>query len=328
MKEKQPPISIIMPIYNGMSTLDLSLPSLMSQQDANLGSDYEIIVVDDGSTDGSADHISTHYPQIHLVRHQKNRGRIEARLSGIHAARFDRILLIDVRVIASLDLLTTYWHLDAPAPCMATVNTKQPNQTPLERVFECLRSTYYHADPLPSTEPCIVINNENFIRTRKGTTAIFLNRRTFLDSLPNRRDRLVNDDTRLFARMIEKEPLYRDLRLKITYLQRISFTEELPHLFERGILFADYYLHPKGTYRQHAILACALALLVVGLLIIYPKWTIISLISAELCVCRWLTLRPMDFLWLMLYLPIILPIFTMGALTGMIITANKSDIKP
>jgi glycosyltransferase involved in cell wall biosynthesis len=54
----------------------------------------EVIVVDDGSTDGTAD-IARTFPDIRLISYAKNRGKTYALSLGIEAASGDRIMLID-----------------------------------------------------------------------------------------------------------------------------------------------------------------------------------------------------------------------------------------
>lgn len=311
------PVSVVMPVYNGMDTLDRSLPALLRQKDAVLGKDYEIIVVDDGSTDGSGDRVRTRYPEVRLLRHSENRGRIEARLTGIKAARFARILLIDVRAVASDDLLRTYWAMGSPAPCMGV--PVEPGNHPLERVFHCLRAAYYRPYILPEDQPRLTITRENFLRAPKGTTAIFLDREDYLAALPARRDRSVSDDTRLFAAMIEKGPLLRDARLRITYLQRPTLRQELPHLFERGILFADFYLGPKGAYRRQAQAALALSVMWGLLTVASPPWGATVLAAALFGTSVALALRPLDVPYLAALLPILGCAFAAGVCKGWII---------
>ncbi len=58
--------SIVIPVYNGKQYLSDNLLSVIA-----LGAD-EIVIVDDASTDGSADYIAKNYPHIKLIRHTKN----------------------------------------------------------------------------------------------------------------------------------------------------------------------------------------------------------------------------------------------------------------
>jgi len=88
-----PHATIIVPAYNATSTLPATLASLLTQT----YDDYEIVVVDDGSTDETADIIrafAANHPRIRLVS-QRNRGLAGARNSGIAAARGDIIGFCD-----------------------------------------------------------------------------------------------------------------------------------------------------------------------------------------------------------------------------------------
>lgn len=87
-------ISIIVPAYNIKEYIGRTLDSILSQT----YSDIEIIVVDDGSTDGTAevvDSYATQYPtQIHVL-HISNGGVTNARLTGISHASGDWIGFVD-----------------------------------------------------------------------------------------------------------------------------------------------------------------------------------------------------------------------------------------
>ncbi len=87
--------SIIIPVYNTLEYLDQCLQSAVSQSVDHIP--YEIILVDDGSTDGSAklcDDWALKYAQIKVI-HQKNQGLSAARNTGIHHARGRYIILLD-----------------------------------------------------------------------------------------------------------------------------------------------------------------------------------------------------------------------------------------
>lgn len=84
-------ISIVIPLYNKEKQFAATLHSVFSQT----YTDYEIIVVNDGSTDGSASVVeSLHDPRIRLI-HQANAGVSAARNLGISEARGEYIAFLD-----------------------------------------------------------------------------------------------------------------------------------------------------------------------------------------------------------------------------------------
>ncbi len=75
--------SIIIVNHNGRAHLERSLPSVLS----TLTPEDEVIVVDNGSTDGSADWVSEEFPAIRLIRSQVNGGFGYGCNLGAHPAR-------------------------------------------------------------------------------------------------------------------------------------------------------------------------------------------------------------------------------------------------
>lgn len=84
-----PLVSVIVPVYNGERYLDSGLKSIFRQAYQPL----EIIVIDDGSTDHSAD-IARSYQDIRYI-YQPNQGPSAARNNGIDAARGEYIGFLD-----------------------------------------------------------------------------------------------------------------------------------------------------------------------------------------------------------------------------------------
>lgn len=85
--------SIIVPVYNCEKYLEQCIESVLEQK----FSDYELILVDDGSTDSSGDicdKYSNKYCQVSVI-HQINKGLFEARKSGVLLARGEYILSLD-----------------------------------------------------------------------------------------------------------------------------------------------------------------------------------------------------------------------------------------
>ncbi len=87
--------SVLVPVYNVEKYLEQCVDSLLSQ---TYGGEYEIILVDDGSTDKSGaicDDYSEKYPRIIKVIHKKNEGLVSAREHGIKNANGDFCLFVD-----------------------------------------------------------------------------------------------------------------------------------------------------------------------------------------------------------------------------------------
>lgn len=80
----EPLVSVIIPTYNRAHVLTRAIDSVLAQSYRN----YELIVVDDGSTDGTADLVqSLLRPEITLVRQNGNRGQNPALNAGITTSK-------------------------------------------------------------------------------------------------------------------------------------------------------------------------------------------------------------------------------------------------
>lgn len=106
-----PKASVVVPAFNVETTLRATLDALLNQT----FDDFEIIIVDDGSTDLTQS-IAAHYaeqPHIRLIR-QANRGLAGARNTGIAAARGEFIGFCDADDLWAPEKLATHVaHLEA-----------------------------------------------------------------------------------------------------------------------------------------------------------------------------------------------------------------------
>ena len=86
-------LSVIIPVFNEINTIE----EILTRVDAvNLAD--EIILVDDGSTDGTRDklqEISVQFPQMKIILHEKNAGKGTAVRTGINAATKDLLIIQD-----------------------------------------------------------------------------------------------------------------------------------------------------------------------------------------------------------------------------------------
>jgi len=86
-----PELSVVVPIFNEVE----NIPYLQEELGKALaGLDYEIVLVDDGSTDGSAEKVSPD-PRVRVVRLEKNAGQSAAMYVGMNQAKGAIVALID-----------------------------------------------------------------------------------------------------------------------------------------------------------------------------------------------------------------------------------------
>ena len=84
-------VSVVIPNFNGIAFLDSVLASLEGQTLSNL----EVILVDNGSTDGSCSFVTANYPWVHLIELSENFGFCGAVNAGIRAAKAPYVLLLN-----------------------------------------------------------------------------------------------------------------------------------------------------------------------------------------------------------------------------------------
>jgi len=91
MSAGSPAVSVVVPLFNEEENVPLLQAELTS---ALSGLDYEIIFVDDGSTDGTVRRIAPD-PRVRLVQFERNAGQSAAMYAGINSARGAVAVLID-----------------------------------------------------------------------------------------------------------------------------------------------------------------------------------------------------------------------------------------
>jgi glycosyltransferase involved in cell wall biosynthesis len=85
----RPLVSVLIPVYNGEKYLGKAIESVLAQTYRP----HEIIVVDDGSVDGSAE-IARAYKEVHYI-YQNNQGKAAALNAGIEASRGEFVAFLD-----------------------------------------------------------------------------------------------------------------------------------------------------------------------------------------------------------------------------------------
>lgn len=91
-------LSLVIPAYNESHRLPPYLASVRAYLDSRYGSRYEVIVVDDGSSDGLAECLyarQADWPQLIVLQHTTNRGKGAAVRTGALASRGELVLYAD-----------------------------------------------------------------------------------------------------------------------------------------------------------------------------------------------------------------------------------------
>ncbi len=100
-----PTISVVIPCYNARRWIGATLRSVFAQELAP----FEVLVVDDGSRDGSAELVAQEFPQVRVLR-QANAGVSAARNHGVREARGEWIAFVDADDIWLPSKLRLQWE--------------------------------------------------------------------------------------------------------------------------------------------------------------------------------------------------------------------------
>jgi dolichol-phosphate mannosyltransferase len=128
-------LSLVIPAYNEEAGICQAIEEAAAAL-AQLADRFEIIVVDDGSTDDTArivSHAAEGLPQVRLLRHPENRGYSAALRTGFEAARYERVAFTDADCQFDLtDLARLLPHTDQYP---AVVGYRVDRQDPWRRRF-------------------------------------------------------------------------------------------------------------------------------------------------------------------------------------------------
>ncbi|MEC8214567.1 MAG: glycosyltransferase, partial [Cyanobacteriota bacterium] len=138
-------VSVVIPTYNRRPILEKCLLALEQQQACPEVDRYEVVVVDDGSTDGTPDwlrHNATLFPHVRLIE-QSHGGPAEGRNRGVDHSRGDVIFFIDSDLVVTDSFLARHasslvraWRDRGDHLCFtygAVVNTANFEQPTAER---------------------------------------------------------------------------------------------------------------------------------------------------------------------------------------------------
>jgi GT2 family glycosyltransferase len=153
-----PSVSVVTPTFDRISSLERMLASLGEQLYPM--NEFEVIVVDDGSTDGTVDRLRHAPHPFHLqVAQQPHRGPAAARNLGVRRATGDLILFLDDDVVAPPDLVARHVAANAASADSVVIGPMSPpvgwrrsawvrwEEAKLQRQYEAMRNGEYPCTP-------------------------------------------------------------------------------------------------------------------------------------------------------------------------------------
>lgn len=93
--------TVVIPNLNGIKYLKGCLDSLMEQS----RQDFTVLLIDNGSTDGSAEYVESHYPEVVVYRYESNMGFCYAVNEGIRMAKTPYVVLLNNDTVCEVSLI-------------------------------------------------------------------------------------------------------------------------------------------------------------------------------------------------------------------------------
>jgi glycosyltransferase involved in cell wall biosynthesis len=165
MKRLIPDVSVIIPVYNRHDIIARAVGSLLRQ---DFERPYEIIVIDDGSMDGSAGVIDGIDPRVRVVR-QSNKGAASARHAGIRHARGEVVAFLDSDDVADSALLASLWK---------GLHSRENVVLAFGRCADMDGQTYFH-ERLPATSDGSTVMDPLVALLRIGCFTMSMNLMTY-----------------------------------------------------------------------------------------------------------------------------------------------------
>lgn len=247
-----PSLSVVIPVRDESAHLPATIAALLTALAAS-DFDAELVVVDDGSTDGSADTVRKSADgrvPLRIVR-RSGEGRFEARRAGLEAAEGQLALLLDARVRLEPDALRfvrdrvevgeSVWngHVIVDADNAYGVFWRLLAELAWRDYFDRPRTTSFGV--------------EEFDRFPKGTTCFLAPRELLLSAFSTFRTRyrdvrLANDDTPVLRSIAARQRIGISPSFACVYSPRTTLRRFFRHAVHRGTVFVDGHGTPASRF--------------------------------------------------------------------------------
>lgn len=255
-----PTLDAIVPVLDERAQVEGSLRALRTALDRSPWQQARVIVVDDGSRDGTGELLDELAPSLRLhVVHQANSGRLAARERGMQESTADLALLIDSRVTvhaSALGYLADELRLDPSARIWngdVTVDTAGNPYAAFWSALTVLGWRRYFAHPRRMS-----YGPDEFDRYPKGTTMFVAPREWLLEESRGLQSHFVerrfsSDDTAMIRGLVRRGRINLSPGFSCTYRSRDSLGAFLRHARVRGTMFVDSYVGRPGPLGKIAV---------------------------------------------------------------------------
>ena len=145
-----PPVTVLLPVYNARAHVAEAVASILVQSHA----EFELLAIDDGSTDGSGEYLdSVEDPRVRVI-HQENAGLVETLNRGIGEARYEFVARMDADDVSAGERL---WQQSA-------VLAARPELAAIGSCYEVITETGQHVGDVHVPADSTYLNRQLYFR--------------------------------------------------------------------------------------------------------------------------------------------------------------------
>jgi glycosyltransferase involved in cell wall biosynthesis len=280
-------LSVVVPAYNEAPHLARTIDSLVEAiQQTDF--DAELVVVDDGSTDGSAEAaaaaLKERLPLV--VVSQSNRGRFHAVREGLLRTKGRYVLVLGARVRLRREALAFVHERQQAGEVVWTghvyIHTEGNKYGTFMNVITEIAWRDYFDDPRP-----VSFGLEGFDRYPKGSGCFIAPREVLLDAFdatPTRYAdaRFANDDAPMLRRIAAGQPIHLAPAFASDYVPRATLRTFIKHSIHRGTVFLDGHGRRESRFFPFIVAFYPLSAAVVALIPGRPRLLPAAVVAVSL----------------------------------------------
>jgi len=255
-KTKNDQLSVVIPTYNGAQWLSKTINEITAAVTTAEVREYEIIVINDGSTDDTTEVIKSISKETKLpirIVSQPNSGRFVARRTGANEAKYPNLLFVDTRVFIgknSLKYVLKQRSHDQSRNVWCSHVRVKTNGNMYARFWEAI--AYVAWRKYFSNPRDLSYGIKEFDDYPKGTTCFYIKKDILVEAnewfVSNTKDlKTSNDDTLLLRHIAENNSINISPDFWCLYHARTSLKQYTKHVYHRGQVFVDGFLRKDGN---------------------------------------------------------------------------------